>query len=158
MATDEYKLVPILREGIEVVRMAFFKKLQAHLFEKYPDKERQFINRLTGAVINNLFGTYNQEEPFLSFSRDNAALIGQEVEDIAVELEEMRIPLTDALRTQFLCDSLDGIDSSHVLSHARDIGVLIEERDVPMPDHFMNLVRRLGEASHIIRQVEIGSA
>lgn len=156
--TGEYKLIPILREGIEVIRMIFFKKLQMHLFEKYPDKEPQFINRLTGAIINDLFGTYNQEEPFLSFSQDNAALIGQEMQDIAVELEEMRIPLTDALRIQFVCDSLDGIDSSHVLTHARDIGVLIEERHVPMPDHFMNLVRRLGEASHIIQQVEIGSA
>jgi hypothetical protein len=156
--TDGYRLLPILREGIEVIRMVLFKKLQVHLSEKYPEKELQFINRLAGATINNLFGTYNQEEPFLSFSQENAAFIGQEMKAIAVELEEMRIPLTDALRIQFLCDSLGGIDSSHVLTHARDIGVLIEERNVPLPDHFMNLVRRLGETSHIIHQVEIGSA
>jgi hypothetical protein len=154
----ESRLSPVLREGIEVIKMVFFKRLQEHLLEEYPNREPQFVGRLTGAMINNLFGVCNREEPFFSFAKDNAALIGEGMKEIAVAFDEMRIPLTDALRIQFLCDSIDGIDSAHILAHARDIGILIEERHVPMPDQFMNLVRRLGEASRVIHQVKIASA
>ncbi len=157
MAEDS-RLVPILREGIEVIKMVFFKKMQAHLAEKYPERDTRFINRLTGAVTNSLFGACNREEPFFSFARDHAGLIDEEMRNIAAGLGEMKIPLTDALRIQFLCDSLDGIDSSQALAQAKDIGVLIEERTTPMPDQFMNLARRLGEALNMIRQVKIGSA
>jgi hypothetical protein len=154
----ESRLSPILREGIEVIKMIFFKRVKIHLLEKYPEREMQFVNRLTGAVTNKLFGTPNEEEPFYSFAREQAGVIEQELKNVAGELEEMRIPLTDALRIQFLCDSLDGIDSSPVLAYARDIGVLIEERDVPLPDQFMNLVRRLGESFRVLQQIKMGSA
>jgi len=154
----ESRLYPILREGIEVIKMIFFKRVKMHLLERYPDRELQFINRLTGAVTNKLFGTPNEEEPFFSFALEQADIIEQELKNVAGELEEMRIPLTDAIRVQFLCDSQDGVDSSPVLAYARDIGILIEERDVPMPDQFMNLVRRMGESFRVLQQIKMGSA
>ena len=108
-------------------------------------------------IINGLFGTPNREEPFLSFAKAHAALIDEEIGRLAAEYPEMRIPITDALRVQFLCDSREGCDSEAVLARARDLGILILDREVPLPDHFMTLARRLGEAHHVTCQVRIHS-
>ncbi|MFZ5994049.1 MAG: hypothetical protein ACOYU4_03540 [Thermodesulfobacteriota bacterium] len=142
----ESKLIPIMREGVEVIKMIFFKKLKAHLSQKYPERETSFINKLSGAIINDLFGTPNPGEPFATFVKENRACIAEEMDHIAVEFEGMRIPLTDALRVQFLCDSQEGIDSSRILTHAKELHVLLVDREVPLPRHFLDLVRKLGSA------------
>lgn len=59
--------------------------------------------------------------------------------------------MTDALRVQFLCDTLEGIDSDPVLKRARDLGILIVNREVPLPRTFMDLVRRLGVAHNLLQ-------
>ena len=71
----ESKLVPILREGVEVVKMIFFKELQGYLAARFPDKEKGYLNRLAGAVINELFGTPNQDEAFVAFVRQEQEVI-----------------------------------------------------------------------------------
>jgi hypothetical protein len=152
---DESKLTPVLRDGIHIIKMVLFKMLRSGLEERHPAWERADINRLAGAVINGLFGTPNREEPFLSFAKSNAALIDEETGRIAAEFPEMRIPITDALRVQFLCDSREGFDNERALLKARDLGILILEREIPLPDHFMTLARRLGEAHRVTRQVRI---
>lgn len=143
----ESKLIPIMREGVDVVKMILFKKLRMHLSEKYSLRDTQFINRLTGAIINDLFGTPNTQEPFASFVEENLLFIKREMSEIHNEFREMCIPLTDALRVQFLCDSQEGLDSSAVLARAKKLGILLVEREVPLPAKFIHLVRRLG-ASH----------
>ena len=154
---DEQTLIPVLREGIHIIKIVLFKMLRSGLEERHPSWERADIGRLAGAVINGLFGTPNREEPFLSFAKAHAALIDKEIGRIAAEYPEMRIPITDALRVQFLCDSREGCDNEAALARARDRGILILDREVPLPDHFMTLARRLGEAHQVTCQVRIHS-
>ena len=59
-------------------------------------------------------------------------------------------PLTDALRMQFLCDSREGIDRTDMLNHARDLNVLVLDRDLPLPKHFLEMVRTLGSGLRIL--------
>ena len=146
----ESKLLPLLREGVDVIKMIFFKKLQGHLAEKYPDREKEFINRLAAALINDLFATPNPGEPFTSFAEQNKAIVEKELEAVAENFQDMRIPLTDTLRMQVLCDNQEGIDNSEVLARAKDLGILLVERDLPLPHSFMHLVRKLGSAFGLI--------
>ena len=45
--------------------------------------------------------------------------------------------------------------SQAVLSRARDLGVLIVDREVPLPKTFMNQVRRLGVAFNLLSPMDI---
>jgi hypothetical protein len=69
---------------------------------------------------------------------------------ISKNLDHLRIPLTDALRIQFLCDSHEGIDSTAVLERAERQEILIVEREVPLPGAFMSVVRSFGRAYGIL--------
>ena len=146
----ENKLIPVMREGVEVIKMVFFKKLADSLADKHPAREPKFRTMLTGAIVNTIFDTQNNQEPFASFNEKNSALIADEVNSIASLLEEMRIPLTDALRMQALCDQMEDLDGSKVLELARDNRFLIEERDLPLPHSFIELARRMGKSFGLI--------
>jgi len=146
----EKRLIPVLREGVEAIKMVFFKKLKTHLARKHPRLDSSRVNKLCGAVVNDLFGTPNTAEPFATFAQENKALIEGEARSIAVELQEMRIPLTDALRIQFLCDHQEGMDSSSVLQRAKELDILLVDREVPLPAKFMTLVRKLGTAFNLL--------
>ena len=148
--TFESKLLPIMREGIEVIKMIFFKKLSVSLAEKHPEWEAKFCSMVTGAVVNRTFGITNDQEPFLSFNRDNLAVIDSERNDLAGDLESIRIPLTDALRMQSLCDQMDEVEGENYLEQAKETGILIGDRDLPLPNSFMDLVRRMGKAFGLI--------
>jgi hypothetical protein len=148
--TFESKLIPVMREGVEVVKMIFFKKLHSALTTEYPEWDPKFTSMVTGAVVNRIFGTTNDQEPFLSFNQENRDLISGEISGVANRLEEMRIPLTDALRMQSLCDQMDEVEGESYLKAARETGILIEERDLPMPNSFMDMVRRMGKAFGLI--------
>lgn len=152
MQEYESKLIPIMREGVDIIKMIFFKELKEKLSSKYMNRDTRYISRLTGAIVNELFGTPNSQEPFAAFVEENLFFIKLEMKNIATELEHMRIPLTDALRVQFLCDSQEDIDSSAVLLQAKEVGILILEREVPLPAKFMNLVRKLGGSYDLLIQ------
>jgi hypothetical protein len=155
MEEFESRLIPILREGVDIIKMILFKKLKEHLSDKYIDRDAQFVSKLTGAIVNDLFGTPNTQEPFASFVEENLFFIKMEMKNLATELQEMRIPLTDALRVQFLCDSQEGVDSSAILVQAKELGILIVDREAPMPAKFMNLVRKLGSSYDLLIHVPI---
>ena len=146
----ESKLLPIMREGIDIIKMIFFKKLKDHLSQKYAGNPAIETGKLTGTIVNELFGTPNTEEPFASFAEQNRDIVTLELDAIACDLEEMRIPLTDALRMQALCDHQEGGDSTPTLTRATELGILLDERDLPLPHHFMHLVRKLGSAHGLI--------
>jgi hypothetical protein len=59
-------------------------------------------------------------------------------------LEELRIPLTDALRIQSLCDHQERLNSTATLQQAQKLKILLTDRDLPLPHSFIELVRRLG--------------
>lgn len=153
----ENKLVPILREGVDVIKMIFFKKLKNRFSEKYSDRDGAYINMLAGAIINEIFGTPNSEEPFATFLSRNQARIAKELNAVANDLPELRLPLTDALRVQFLCDHQEGMDSSAMLARAKELGILLVERDAPMPGQFIGLVRKLGGSFELLTQLQPSS-
>lgn len=152
----ESKLVPVLREGVNLVKMILFKKLKPHISEKYPDRDPAFVGLLSGAIVNDFFGTPNTDEPFASFYGENSHLINSELETMSADFEELHIPLTDALRIQFLCDSQEGIDSEFTLKQARQLGILIIDREVPLPNTFITLVKQLGVAHGMLMPQEEG--
>ncbi len=158
MAKQETKVersfIPSLREGVDVVRMIFFKKLREHFAESSPGQSPQLNGMLAGAVMNEFFGTPNPEEKFAAFVAENRERIDQELADLATNFKDLRIPLTDALRIHYLCNYQEGIDGDEatVLARARDLGVLMAERDVPLPKGFMELVYRVGKAHGLINE------
>lgn len=144
------RLIPALREAICVVQMVLFKELRSLLTPKYPERDSLSIAMLTGAITNELFGTLNSEEKFQEFRRNNRADIEQELLNLARELPALTAPLTDTLRMLVLCDDKEEKNNSRLLNQAAEIGLLIQERELPLPSTFMTMARRLGDAHHLI--------
>jgi hypothetical protein len=146
------KLIPTIREGIDVVRMIFFKNLKNYLQKKFPDDGDVYAGMLAGAIMNDLFGTPNPQEKFRIFAEDNSNRIREELENVPRQFKDLCILLTDALRMHFLCNHQEGIEGTgeEFLKKARDYGILLESRDVPLPKGFMELVYRVGKANGLI--------
>lgn len=143
-------LIPVMREGIEVVKMLCFSQLSASLVARHTHQDKKYCSMLTAAVINKIFGTHNSQEPFASFEVENRNIIETEIKDFAVNFAELLIPLTDALRMQFLCDQMDSHGDDQALKFALQNGLLLEERDLPLPHNFIELIRRIGKAIGVI--------
>jgi len=147
----ESKLLPILREAVEVVKMIFFSRLKAYLAGHYPTLEPAVVGKLAGAVVNELFGTPNPDPAFVAFRAAHAERVAEILPTLGHALPELRIPLSDALRISVLCDHQEsGLDSSAILVRAKELGLLILDRDLPLPHRFLELVRRLGKAYGLI--------
>ncbi len=152
------QLIGVLREGIGVVQMVIFRELRTLFAQKYPDRDVVSRSMLVGAIINKLFGQENPEEKFKKFNRENTAAIEQEMLAMAHQFPHLRESITDALRVQVLCDSQEGEDSSMVLEQADEIGLLIKDRDIPLPSTFMTFIRKLGEENGLtIAPIEIST-
>ncbi len=149
----EREFIPALREGVEIVKMIFFMKVRDRAETRYPDEDRGYFGMLAGAVVNDFFGTPNPEPRFRDFAEQNRERIDKMLADVPVHMEPLRIPLTDALRVQFLCDHQEGLEdgSGAILKRARELGILIEDRSVPLPRQFMNLVYQVGKAHGLVR-------
>ena len=148
------KLVPVLREGIDIIKMVLFNELKPFLEKRYPQKDPVDITRLAGAVVNDLFGVENMEEPFASFTRENAQVIKKELGAIATHFDHLHIPLTDALRIQYLCDCQEDVNSESVLEKAKKLNIILTDREVPLPGAFMSLVRSFGVAYKILEPIK----
>jgi hypothetical protein len=149
----ESRLIPVLREGICVVQMILFKELRSLLTRKHPDRDSLSIAMLSGAITNELFGTINLEEKFQDFRKQNRADIEQGLLNLAQELPTLTAPLTDALRIQALCDhqeEMDPNETTRILAQAVEIGLLITERELPLPSTFMTMTRSLGDTHQLI--------
>jgi hypothetical protein len=139
------ELIHVLREGIAVVQMVIFKELRTSFATKYPERELKDRAMLVGAIINRLFGMENPEEKFQKFNKDNRAAIEQELIGLPQNFPKLLHRITDALRIQVLCDSQEGEDSTAVLEQAKEFGILIQDREIPLPSTFITLIRQLGE-------------
>jgi len=155
MEMFESRLLPILRQGVAIIQMVFFRRLRDYLALRYPDSEAAYINMLSGAVVNDIFGTPNTEEPYASFVKENSDLLQEEIKKVPFELVDMMVPLTDALRVQVICDQEEGIDSSPILIRANELKILLVPRGVPLPARFISLVRELGDRFDILLPPEI---
>jgi len=144
------RLIGALREGVSLVQMIFFKEIRGLLKKKYPDMEDKKQLMLAGAITNELFGTPNPEPRFVAFRQDNQAVIEAEMNDLSANLPHLCSHLTDALRVQALCDHQEGIEDPGVMQTAEALGLLVKERNLPLPSAFMTLVRGLGEQYQLI--------
>ena len=150
-------LISNLRDGIDLVRMVLFSKLKDSLKDgPYEKRGERFIMHLCGAVINELFGTQNPEEPFSSFAKENKAIIQKELSGIPKRFPELLIPITDALRMHFFCNHAEGHAnlSPSYLERAKEMGILLDERPTPLPKNFMELVYKIGLSYGLIRHQE----
>jgi len=146
----EPQLVPALREGIDIIKMVLFRELKGVLIYRHQSKDSVYINQLTGAVVNDLFGVSFMDEASDAINKTHPEIVQKTSLLISTELDNLRIPLTDALRIQYLCDSHEGIDSRSVLKRAEQRGILIVEREAPLPGAFMHIVRTFGRAYAIL--------
>lgn len=144
------QLIAVLREGVAVVQMIFFKELKAQLETNHPDKEPSTHSMIAAAVTNELFGTPNPESGFVQFRQQHKAIIEQEMLGLAVNLPDLRRYITDALRVQTLCDNQEGLGNNNSLAVADKLGILLADRDMPLPSTFMTLVRDFGEQHQLI--------
>lgn len=144
------KLLPILREAVEVVRMILFKELKEYFVAVCPEQTDD-AGRLAAGVLNDLFGVINPDPAYAGFVERNQAILDQAVAEFPSRFEKLLIPLTDTLRMQFLCDSREGLDeSTEFLARARERGLLLDDREMPMPNHYLELIRRLGAAYGLV--------
>lgn len=144
------RLIGALREGVSLVQMIFFKEIRGLLKKKHPGMEDKKRLMLAGAITNELFGTPNPEPRFVAFRQDNQAVIEAEMNGLAANLPHLCSYLTDALRVQALCDNQEGVEDPGVLQTAEALGLLVKERNLPLPSAFMTLVRGLGEQYQLI--------
>ncbi len=138
------RVIPVMREAIAMVHMVCFRELKDKLADRFKDWEPAEFRRLVGAVISDIFGTPAPDGESVRFARQHQDTVEKELWALADNLPDLLPHLTDALRMQTLCDHEQGINSIPTLLRARTVGVLMEERPIPMPSTFIILVRQLG--------------
>ncbi len=148
----ERKFIPSLREGIDMVRIIFFKRMKEYLAPKYQDEDPSYGSMLAAAVMNELFAMPNLEERFVDFALENKERINHEMLQVPEVCDDLLILLTDALRMHFLCNHQEGLEDNgeEMLKRASQWGILQEDRDVPLPKGFMELVHRVGTAQGLL--------
>jgi len=144
------KLIPVMREAILTVRMLLFKALRQSIHDRHIDRTEVEHARLAGAVINNLMGDPSTDAEVASFASANRHLAELELRNLARTCAPLMPLLTDALRIKAICDNQEGIHSIPTLLMAKALGILQEERDLPLPSTFMLNVRRLAAEHGLI--------
>jgi len=149
--TAASRLLPILQEGIEITKMVLFRKLKASSAQRLSGQPSAFHTQLAGAVINDLFAyPPDLPEPVAAFMTANRELIAQERQAFISEHPEMRIVLTDTLRMQTICDLMEGLPDPGILQRAESADILLSEREMPLPNSFIDMARRLGKANGLL--------
>ena len=148
------EVVPVMREAIVMVQMILYRCLIDDVQKRYQDWSDQEKQWLAGAVVNNLFGTEAADREVNVFARKQRQLIEQELRELKGCVADLIPHLTDALRMQTICDNHEGIHSLPCLLIARELGLLDEERVLPLPSTFMIAVRKLGAENGLVESFE----
>jgi len=148
------RMVPVMREAVALVQLVFFGELKKKIAQKRRNLENQEQMWLTGAVVNNLFGSSASNDEIAAFAGSNRELIEEELRGVAGDLPDLLPYLTDALRMQAICDNQEGINSVPTLLMARTLGVLQEQRALPLPSTFMIMVRKLGAQHGLLTEMQ----
>lgn len=145
------RVIPVMREAVAGVQLVLYGILKEKLAETYCDWSPESYQRLIGCLVNDVFGTPAQDDASRLFAREQIELVEQELRAMAERIPNLLPVLTDALRMQTLCDHEEGINSLPTLLRARALGLLQEERTIPLPSTFMIAVRKLGAEHGILR-------
>ena len=145
------RLLPILQEGVEVTKMVLYLKLKAFCAQRLPEQPPAFHTQLAGAVVNDLFTPPpDLPETIAAFMTANREMIDRERQAFLGESPEMKIVLTDSLRIQTICDLTAGLPEPGLLQRAENAGILLSEREMPLPHTFIDMARRLGKANGLL--------
>ncbi len=147
------KLIPVMREAVITVQMILFKALRETVHDRYVDQVEPYHTYLAGAVINNLFGTQPMDEAVAGFATSNRELVERELRELVTHCHQLMPVLTDALRMKTICDNQEGIHSIPSLLMAKALGLLQEDRALPLPSTFMLQVRQLASEYGLIEPV-----
>jgi hypothetical protein len=138
------RVLPVMREAVAAVQLVLFARLKKMFGESCGEWPPEDCRRLAGCVVNDLFAspaTDRESERFPAQHRDR---VEQELRNLAAGVPDLLPLLTDALRMQVMCDHEQGLNSLTTLLRARALGILQEDRSLPLPSTFMLAVRRLG--------------
>ncbi len=149
------KVVPVMREAIVMVQMMLYRRLREDIQTRYQDWSDQKMTWMAGAVVNNLFGTEAADPEVGRFASEHRQLIEDELRELNSRLGDLVPIFTDALRMQTICDNQEGIHSISSLLMAKELGLLEEERVLPMPSTFMIAVRKLGAEYGLVEAAEM---
>ncbi len=147
------KLIPIMREAVGLVQMVFYVELKGMLSEKTDMGKQPDIKRLSGAVVNDLFGIHPTRKRDASFATEHRLLIESALRETATQLPDLLPHLTDALRMQAICDLQEGNNTLATLLRAQALNILIKERPLPLPSTFITTVRTLGTRYGIVHGI-----
>ena len=148
------KVIPVMREAITTVQMVLFKLLRHSVHDRYVDQTEEYHNYLAGAVINNLFGTQPLDGAITAFGAANPELVERELRELRATVQALIPIITDALRMKTICDNQEGIHSIPSLLMAKALGILQEERELPLPSTFMLQVRTLAVHHGLVESME----
>lgn len=151
-------VIPVMREAIVTVQMLLFKTLRQELLDRSKTLSAIHCTHLAGAVINNLFGTQASDAAILAFAAAHRELVEQELRELATRFPGLLPLLTDALRMQTICDNQEGVHSIASLLMAKALGILQENRPLPLPSTFMLQVRTLAAQNGLIMPMQTASA
>ncbi|MDD2463794.1 MAG: hypothetical protein PHI97_07320 [Desulfobulbus sp.] len=149
------KVVPVMREAVTTVQMILFKVLRQSVHDRYVDQPDTYHTQLAGAVMNNLFGTQPLDAEMIAFAGGNRELVERELRDLKDSVGDLIPIITDALRMKTICDNQEGIHSIGSLLMAKALGILQEERELPLPSTFMLQVRLLASTHGLIESMEV---
>ncbi len=152
------KIIPVMREAITTVQMVLFQQLKKSIAQRYPDFSAEDTIKLSGAVVNNLYGTDAIDPQINLFSRQHRELVTKELRNLGSQVVNLIPHITDSLRMQTLCDNQEGIHSIPSLLLAKELNLLDEKRDLPLPSTFMLSVRKIGEASGLVKGMHNSSS
>ncbi|MDW7771704.1 MAG: hypothetical protein SCH71_02335 [Desulfobulbaceae bacterium] len=147
------RVIPVMREAIVLVQMVLFQELKEKLGSKYAAWNPDMYRRLVGCIVNDIFGTPAQDPEAVQFARLHIEMVEEELRALADNVPDILPHLTDALRMQTLCDREEGKNTLPTLLRARALGVLQEERTIPMPSTFMIFVRQLGARYNLLESL-----
>ncbi|HBI15117.1 MAG TPA: hypothetical protein DDY20_06330 [Desulfobulbaceae bacterium] len=148
------RVLPVMREAVALVQLVLFSRLKkkfAASFSRWPpEKARQHA----GSVVNDLFASKVLDRESMQFADEHRDLVETELRALASTLPDLLPLLTDALRMQVMCDHQEGRNSLTTLLRARALGILQEERPLPLPSTFMLAVRRLGVEQGLLQPLQ----
>lgn len=148
------KIIPVMREAVTMVQMILYRQLEQNVRHRRDKLSAEEHRKLAGAVVNNLFGTMPEDKEVIVFGGENRKMVEAELRNLAEHFPKLRPFLTDALRMKTICDNQEGIHSIPSLLMAKELGILQEERALPMPSTFMLSVRNLAANEGLVKPMQ----
>lgn len=138
------RVLPVMREAVAAVQLVLFRVLKKDFAARYGEWPPAAVRRLAGCVVSDLFASPPADREAARFAEEQRDQVEEELRGLAARVPDLLPLLTDALRMQVMCDHEQGLNSLSTLLRARALGILQEDRPLPLPSIFMLAVRRQG--------------